>query len=254
MTNISFPPVSEDELHAYVDGQLPEELRAHVERHLSSHSESAADVADWTSLNEQIKALVAEADALPVRVQSILKKPTWLPPPWAIAAGIALFMLGAVGGGGAVRFLNSGTAITQLATLSATSQTNFLVYASDIRHPIEVGAEQKDHMVAWLSKRLGEKIAAPDITKEGFSLIGGRLVTYSDQPAALIMYENTKGERLTLMIARNAENEVTGFQFNDRNNIQTLYWIDGPLGYALSSSIGKDRLQSVAHLLNIELQ
>lgn len=254
MTNKNLPPVSEDDLHAYVDGQLSEELCAHVERHLLSNPESAGDVAEWTSLNEQIKALVGQADALPVRVEPISKKPTWFPPPWAIAAGIALFMLGAVGGGGAVGFLNSGAVKTQLATLSATSQTNFLVYASDIRHPIEVGAEQKDHMVAWLSKRLGEKIAAPDISKEGFSLIGGRLVTYSDQPAALIMYENTKGERLSLMIAHNAENQVTGFQFNDRNNIQTLYWIDGPLGYALSSSIGKDRLQSVAHLLNIQLQ
>ena len=254
MTNIKLPQISEEDLHAYVDGQLSEERRAQVERYLSLHPESAAEVAEWTSLNARINVLVSQADTIPVRFEKISKRNrSWFTPTSAIAAGIALFLLGAIGGSGTVRFLNSANADRHLATLSATSQTNFLVYASDIRHPIEVGAEQKDHMVAWLSKRLGEKIAAPDITKEGFSLIGGRLVTYSDQPAALIMYENTKGERLTLMIAHNAENQVTGFQFNDRSNIQTLYWIDGSLGYALSSSIGKDRLESVAHLLNTQL-
>ncbi|MGH9839194.1 MAG: anti-sigma factor family protein [Blastocatellia bacterium] len=254
MTDRNLPPVSNDDVHAYVDGQLPSELREHVERYLASHPELAADVAEWTLLNEQIKALVADTDAPPVRVESVSKRRTWLTPAWATAAGFALFLLGAASGGVAsLNFLSSEATKNQVATLSASSQTNFLVYASDIRHPIEVGAEQKEHMLSWLSKRLGEKVVAPDITDEGFTLIGGRLVAYAEKPAALIMYENPKGERLTLMIGHNENNRDTGFRFSDQGNIQTLYWIDGPLGYALSASIGRDRLQSVAHSLNRQL-
>ena len=214
----------------------------------------SAEVAEWASQNEQIRALVADTATSTARVNSALKRHARLTPAWASAAGIALFLLGAASGGVAsFGYLSSEATSNQVAALSASSQTNFLVYASDIRHPIEVDAGQKEHMLSWLSKRLGEKIVAPDITNEGFTLIGGRLVTYAEKPAALIMYENPKGERLTLMVGHNENNQVTGFRFSDQGNIQTLYWIDGPLGYAISASIGRDRLQDVAHSLNRQL-
>ncbi len=251
MTNKILPPVSNDDLHAYADGQLSAERREAVEAYLANNPGLAADVAEWISQNEQIRALVANADVPAVSVSSASKNSAWPRPTWAMAAGLALFVLGAASGGVAsLGYLNSETMDTQAAGLSASSRTNFLVYASDIRHPIEVGAEQKDHMLSWLGKRLGEKIAAPDISNEGFTLIGGRLVAYAEKPAALIMYENPRGERLTLMIGRNENNQVTGFRFSDQGSIQTLYWIDGPLGYAISASMGRDRLQSIAHSLS----
>ncbi len=254
MTTKNLPPVYSDDLHAYADGQLPSELREHVEAFLANNPELSADVTEWISQNELIRALVADTATSTARVSSASKRPTWPTPAWAMAAGFALFMLGAASGGVAsLSYLSSETTGNQVATLSVSSQTNFLVYASDIRHPIEVDAGQKEHMLSWLSKRLGEKIVAPDITNEGFTLIGGRLVTYAEKPAALIMYENPKGERLTLMIGHNENNQVTGFRFSDQGNIQTLYWIDGPLGYAISAAIGRDRLQDVAHSLNRQL-
>lgn len=254
MTHKNLPPVSSDDLHAYVDGQLPVELREHVEVYLANNPELSEEVKAWISQNERIRALVAESSASTAHADSAVKRRARLTPAWASAAGIALFLLGAASGGVAsFGYLGSEASGNQVATLSASSQTNFLVYASDTRHPIEVDAGQKEHMLSWLSKRLGEKVVAPDITNEGFTLIGGRLVTYAEKPAALIMYENLKGERLTLMIGHNENNQDIGFRFSDQGNIQTLYWIDGPLGYAISASIGRVRLQDVAHSLNRQL-
>ena len=39
--------ISEDELHAYVDGELPADRRGAVEAWLASHAEDAARVAAW---------------------------------------------------------------------------------------------------------------------------------------------------------------------------------------------------------------
>ncbi len=48
--------VSEDELHAYVDGQLPAERRGAVEAWLAAHPDDAARVAAWRSQAELIRA------------------------------------------------------------------------------------------------------------------------------------------------------------------------------------------------------
>lgn len=43
-------PVTEHELHAYVDGEIPADRRNAVEAWLGSHPEHAARVAHWLSL------------------------------------------------------------------------------------------------------------------------------------------------------------------------------------------------------------
>ena len=48
--------VTEDELHAYVDGELPAERRGIVEARLAAHPDDAARVAAWRSQAELIRA------------------------------------------------------------------------------------------------------------------------------------------------------------------------------------------------------
>ncbi|HKS63850.1 MAG TPA: anti-sigma factor, partial [Xanthobacteraceae bacterium] len=50
------PPVTEEELHAYVDGELAADRRAAVERWLASHAEDAARVAAWRAQADAIRA------------------------------------------------------------------------------------------------------------------------------------------------------------------------------------------------------
>ena len=49
-------PVTEDELHVYVDGQLPADRREAVEAWLSSHPDDAARVAGWRAQADAIRA------------------------------------------------------------------------------------------------------------------------------------------------------------------------------------------------------
>src|SRR6202008_1834129 len=50
------------------------------------------------------------------------------------------------------------------------------VYSPEVRHPVEVGADKEQHLVAWLSKRLGAQLRAPKLEALGYSLVGGRLL------------------------------------------------------------------------------
>src|SRR5258708_20276166 len=49
-------PVTEDELHAYVDHELPAERRGDVEAWLSAHPDDAARVRAWRTMAEALHA------------------------------------------------------------------------------------------------------------------------------------------------------------------------------------------------------
>src|SRR5262247_1113147 len=76
-------PVTPDELHAYVDGEIPADRRGAVEAWLANHPEDAARVAAWQ----------AQAEPVPARLN--LDKLARGARPWrgiaAAAAGVAFF-------------------------------------------------------------------------------------------------------------------------------------------------------------------
>ena len=121
------------------------------------------------------------------------------------------------------------------------------VYSPEVRHPVEVSVDQQDHLVQWLSKRMGGNMKPPQLAALGFDLVGGRLLPGERGPSAQFMYQDAAGLRLTLYVAKeNAGGRDTAFRFEQAGGVNVFYWIDGPFGYALSSGIDKPRLQEVA--------
>lgn len=121
------------------------------------------------------------------------------------------------------------------------------VYSPEVRHPVEVGADQQAHLVQWLSKRLGTALRPPVLAPQGFELIGGRLLPGEGGPVAQFMYSDSGGQRLTLYVTREqGKNRDTGFRFAQEGSVNVFYWIDGKFGYALSGSLPKAELATVA--------
>ncbi len=58
-------PVTEDELHAYVDNELPAERREAVEAWLAAHPDDAERVTSWRTMS----------DALHAKYDSVLDEP-----------------------------------------------------------------------------------------------------------------------------------------------------------------------------------
>src|SRR5258708_32681964 len=94
-------PVTEDELHAYGDDELPAERRGDVEAWLAAHPDDAARVQSWRAMAEVLHARYdAVADeAVPKRleIERLVRQPRrWIY--GAVAATLAAFIAG--GGGG----------------------------------------------------------------------------------------------------------------------------------------------------------
>jgi anti-sigma factor RsiW len=135
------------------------------------------------------------------------------------------------------------------------------VYSPEVRHPVEVAADQEKHLVAWLSKRLGAPLRAPKLEDVGYSLIGGRLLPGESGPAgapspvAQFMYQCKQGTRVTMYVRTDSPgNRETAFRYASEGSVKVFYWIDHKLGYAISSAdISKDDLLKVANAVYQQL-
>jgi anti-sigma factor RsiW len=128
-------------------------------------------------------------------------------------------------------------------------------YSPEVRHPVEVGADQEAHLTAWLSKRLGVPVRAPKLEHVGYSLVGGRLLPGDNGPVAHFMYQCQMGTRVTLYVRTDAvSNRETAFRYAREGNVRVFYWVDRKMGYALSSAdISKDDLNRVANAVYQQL-
>ncbi len=258
MSAATSQPVVEAELMAYVDGRLPESRRGEVELWLSARPEEADRIAAYRSQNRELGALFGSVldEAVPERLQHAggdarASRARWRP--YAVAAGFTFLGLG-VGAlaGWQLHALQSPLAMPGLSIVRNAAVAH-ATYSPEVRHPVEVGADQEAHLVAWLSKRLGTRLRAPRLDASGFSLVGGRLLPGEPRPSggpspvAQFMYQTQDGKRLTLYVRTEAANDQTAFHYAREGNVGVFYWIDRNVGYALSSAdLGREALLAVA--------
>jgi anti-sigma factor RsiW len=269
-------PITEADLHAYVDGLLPLARQAEIEAWLAARPEEAARIAAYRSQNLALRQLfdpvldeaVPPAIRLPLPLP--LHRPWWNGPARRYAAAVLIALLGgvagwavrdgmappAVAGSGQARVAGAGPGTAGPATgLARQAAIAHVVYSPEVRHPVEVGAEQEAHLVAWLSKRLGKPVHPPHLGKLGYDLIGGRLLPGQRGPVAQFMYQDVAGKRLTLYVStEQAAAADTGFRFAQEGKVGVFYWIDGDFGYALSASAGRGELAAIATAVHAQLE
>lgn len=241
-------PVGEDDLQAHVDGRLDPVRDAVVRAWLEVHPAEA----------ERVEAYVRQREALRLRLRGHHDQP--VPArlqPDALrrnrravlgrglantAAGLVLLLVGAAGG-----WLAHGPDPARSAPpLTADAASAHLTFVSEQRHPVEVTAAQEGHLVQWLSNRLGRTLQAPDLSAQGFRLMGGRLLPGATTPAAQFMYDDDRGTRLTLYMRADPGDETTGFQIVERGGLSGLFWVDRGFGYAVLAQASRARLRPVA--------
>jgi anti-sigma factor RsiW len=236
--------LTETDLHAYADGQLDEVRRVQVDAHLAHDAAATESVRVWREQNEALRALYNPVLNEPVPQRLLAARaPRQRWPYYALAAGV----LGLGFGLGWTLHGYQAHRSIEAAALPRRAAVAYAVYAPEVRHPVEVGAEQQDHLVKWLSKRLGHELKVPVLSQQGFELVGGRLLPGGQGPVAQFMYQDPGGQRITLYVSRrDAEPRETAFRFSQEDKIAVFYWIDGKLGYALSAEMDRARLLDVA--------
>lgn len=246
--------VTETDLHAFADGLLGDVDRSRVQAWLIENPTDAAAVAAWQAQNVGIKSLfepfakAKETDGSMIVATTAPRRELRPKRLLAFVAATAVFVVGVAAGHFLPPFASRAPLqVEAMETLPRQAQSAFLVYASEVRHPVEVGADQEPHLATWLGKRLSiPDLKVPNLQMLGFQLVGGRLLPVNDTPGAMFMYEDATGKRLTVLVGRNKENRTTSFRFANTGAVDTFYWIDGDLGYAVTGDIPRDVLRLVA--------
>ncbi len=184
--------LDEAEVHGYVDGTLVGERRDELERQLAHDEELAARVSDYFALNslfhQRYDPVLGEP--VPAALRGSLLEPEpglaegapavrrgWKAAAnWPQFAGLAAALVLGVGIGVGMNLgrpgpapvgaesADAGGSPVHLASFGGEeafarqSALAHVMYTPDVQRPVEVGADQEQDLVQWLSSRLGTSV------------------------------------------------------------------------------------------------
>ncbi len=243
---MSRPPfaIDTDALHAFADGQLSAAERGAVEQYLALHPEAAALVTQWQRQNDAITTLFSApasepipARLLPQRIASGVRHERQQSLRNLAAALILVILGGGIGWYGRDYLVPVEASSDVLIDQAVTAHT---LYVKEKLHAVEVPADAPN-LMRWLSNRISTPIDAPNLTAQGFTFIGGRLLPgYDDAapgPAAQLMYENASAERLTLYITAPLPDKKEVWKFAARDGVEAYYWANDAVTCTIVSDL-----------------
>ena len=241
--------ITEENLHAYVDGQLSREKVEAVQDLMLKNPAIEKQIKEWQQQNKLIQEHFSSDlfDKVPERLnpQKIAEqqiKEASVSKPWYLSLVASLLMMTASGSLG--WFLSDYSQPNKEAPNFASSAISaYEVFSVEVLHPVEVSADKKDHLVAWLSKRLDHPLKIPELNQYGYKLLGGRLLPMQEgKPAAQLMFENNEGKRVTWLVSKNSSYKDKSFLFKKDNDVNSYYWMDSNIAYSISGEIDRKDL------------
>src|SRR6202048_15745 len=228
-------PITEDDLHAYVDRVLEPERQAEVAASLGEDPGAAQRVPALRDQRAQLRAALAPIaeEPLPAElnlsriIENRARRPSLAR--WAMAAMLLLSIggLGGWGGRGALQASPGG-----LVALAQEGTASYNVYAPDRVRPVEVRASDSAQLVQWVSDRLHRPVKVPDLAASGYRLMGGRLVATSHGPAAMFMYDDDRGSRIVVLTRpMNSADQNAPMTPQSQGDVGGLAWADAGVGY-----------------------
>ena len=246
--------VTEADLHGYADGRLDAARRPAVEAWLAARPERAAEVAHWQRQNAALKALFEPVASEPVparlkphRLAALARARRW---DWIRAAAAACLLIAVSGGAG--WYLRTATWQEEPAAqrLIDGAVTAHALYVKESRHAVEVAADDKSHLITWLSNRLGRQIDAPNLTAQGFSLVGGRLLPPLAEtgtgPAAQLMYQNQTANRVTVYITAALTPKGKPYEWEKEKGFDAYYWANDQITCTVVGDLPESDMKTVA--------
>lgn len=241
-------PVTEEELHAYVDGEVPADRLEAVTFWLAAHPEQAALVATWRAQAEAIRARYGAIASEPVpdrfKLDQLTRQQRSIGHSWASMAAAAVVALMIGGGAGWMARGAAAAAPTGFDAFTSDALDAHKLYVVEVRHPVEVPGDERTHMTQWLSKRLGVDLRIPDLQSIGLKLVGGRLLPGPAGAAAFYMYEGASGERFTIYCSKAVVPE-SALHFKEGERFDAFYWVDDKVAFAVSGPADRERLEQV---------
>jgi anti-sigma factor RsiW len=103
-----------------------------------------------------------------------------------------------------------------------------------------------------MSQRLGRPLDIPDLSKLGYRFMGGRLLSASLGPAALLMYEDDRGSRMILFVLPMHGAMTEPLQPIRANTAGGYAWINNRIGYGVVSADDTPAIQTLAEQMQTD--
>lgn len=245
----------EERLQAYVDGELDGAARAEIERRIAADPDLARRARDWAAQKRQLAAALALAtrdgadpytDTLAAGLARRLRPPgrwRWLR--WGATAA-ALIGFGWWGHDLA------GSAGDPVPDLVADAAEIHELFAEDPDHPVELSAAESGALADWMTQKLGERVAVPNLAPAGLTFLGGRLLGSEDGPFAQLLYEARDGSRISLYLSRQLDDADESVRLVRIDGLNAGYWQEDELSYTLVADASAERLLTIASRLGAE--
>jgi anti-sigma factor RsiW len=252
-------PIGDDDLQAYVDGRVPPERRAAIDAYLAAHPAAEAAVSADRDIAATLRSRLAAKSEEPIpprlRIVNLVaeRRARTRRRLGAVAAAVAWLVVGAGGGWLANSYQRGDLTGGPNAGATRDAIAAFRTFVVEKVHPVEVRADQEAHLVQWLSRRVGRPISAPDLSAQGYELMGGRLLPTDGPPAAMFMYANKAGDRLTLYARTEGSATEPGFRFERAQGVAAFVWDDRDLCYVVTANTDRGHLLAVAETIYDQL-
>ena len=231
---ISLPP-NERDLHAYVDHQLSEVDRRQLEIWLAAHPEVAAQVHAWQQDAQHLRAALGAAPAANPQLDPALIRQRLKHQSRRQLATAAMLVL-AVGLGGLGGWQARQATLVASALPMTDAMQAYRLFAQERIMPADYQVQGSGDMQAWLDRYFTQAHRLPDLSQAGFNPVSGRLLTTDQGAAAMVLYENPQGRRISFYIRPpGPQNTLLPPGSRNADGLQAQYWSSPGYNYAMVS-------------------
>lgn len=233
---ISMPP-SERDLHAYVDHQLNDDDRHLVETFLAGNAPMAAQVRAWQQDAQQLRAALSGAlqqpanpDLDPALIRQRLKRQS------RRRLASAAVLLIAVGIGGISGWQAREMTLTSAQLPMTDAMQAYRLFAQQGILPADYKVNDDGNMQGWLDRYFNQAHRLPDLSQAGFKPVSGRLLSTEQGPAAMVVYEDQSGHKVSFYVRPpGPKNFLLPRGSRSDDGLQAEYWSGDGYNYAMVS-------------------
>lgn len=233
---ITLPP-SERDLHAYVDHQLSEADRLTLEIWLAAHPEHAEQVAAWQLDAQHLRAALSgglhmapNPELDPAFIRQRMRRTSYRH--YATAA----MLLVAVSMGGLSGWQAREMTLSNAMPPMADAVQAYRMFAVKDDMASDWNANKPNNAQGWLDNNFAQANRLPNLEAAGFKPVSGRLTSTEQGAAAMVVYEDSNGRKVSFYIRPpGPQNHLLPRGSRRDGELQADYWSGGGYNYAMVS-------------------
>lgn len=238
--------IRDEDLHAFIDGELDAKARARVEGALAADPELERRASAFGADKARLMSLYGGGlnEPLPrewiARIEEATTRKPLPKTAWAmlgIAASFVLVLSSTVAWREVAKTPRDDVVADALAARSLEATPD---YAVPVRSEAGIAAES-----AMMAKKLDTRVRAPDLTRMGYRLVG--IDVYSaPAPSFDLRYVDARGRAVTLYVRRSPG--ATRFDILEMKGLKVCVWQDNIISTVVTGAMSAGEMERLASL------